>query len=84
VRPDVRGLPVSALSTRSRRSARETTVHLTPGEITLLVDALNHTSTGSSPRPTSANNGNSTIEDGANEAVDAVRARIAKLEPSRR
>lgn len=63
--------------------AEKTTVHLTPGEITLLVDALDSHEYWQLSEAHERNNGYSTIEDGANEEVDAVRALMTKLERSR-
>jgi hypothetical protein len=62
---------------------QERTVHLTPDEITLLIDALDSHEYWQLSEPNERNNGASTIEDGENEEVDAVRTLITKLERSR-
>jgi hypothetical protein len=58
----------------------ETTVSLTPDEITLLVEALDSHEYWQLSEPHERNDGFSTVEDGANEEIDAVRALLAKLE----
>ena len=63
--------------------AHESTVHLSPDEITLLVEALDSHEYWQLSEPNERNSGYSTIEDGENEEVDAVRALIGKLERSR-
>lgn len=60
----------------------EIAVHLTPGEITLLVDALDSHEYWQLSEPHERNDGYSTIPDGANEEIDAVRALMTKLERS--
>ena len=61
----------------------ESIVHLTPDEITLLVEALDSHEYWQLSESNERNNGYSTVEDGENEEIDAVRALIAKLEHSR-
>ena len=61
----------------------ESTVRLSPDEITLLVEALDSHEYWQLSEPNERNSGYSTIEDGENEEIDAVRALIAKLERSR-
>lgn len=63
--------------------AGEIPVHLTPDEITLLVDALDSHEYWQLSEPHERNSGYSTIPDGANEEIDSVRKLIAKLERSR-
>ena len=63
--------------------AHESTVHLSPDEITLLVEALDSHEYWQLSESNERNSGYSTVEDGANEEIDAVRALIAKLERSR-
>ena len=58
-------------------------VHLTPDEITLLVDALDSHEYWQLSEPHERNDGYSTIEDGQNDEIDPVRALIAKLEHTR-
>ncbi len=62
---------------------RESTVRLSPDEITLLVEALDSHEYWQLSESNERNDGYSTIEDGENEEIDAVRALIAKLERSR-
>ena len=61
----------------------ESTVRLSPDEITLLVEALDSHEYWQLSESNERNDGYSMIEDGENEEIDAVRALIAKLEPSR-
>ena len=61
----------------------ESTVHLSPDEITLLVEALDSHEYWQLSESHERNSGYSTVEDGDNEEIDAVRALIAKLERSR-
>lgn len=61
----------------------ESIVHLTPDEITLLVEALDSHEYWQLSESNERNSGYSTVEDGVNEEIDAVRALIAKLERSR-
>jgi len=61
----------------------ESTVRLSPDEITLLVEALDSHEYWQLSESNERNDGYSTIEDGENEEIDAVRALIAKLERSR-
>ena len=61
----------------------ESIVHLTPDEITLLVEALDSHEYWQLSEPNERNSGYSTVEDGENEEIDEVRALIAKLERSR-
>ena len=61
----------------------ESTVHLSPDEITMLVEALDSHEYWQLSEPNERNSGYSTVDDGANEEIDAVRALIAKLERSR-
>ena len=63
--------------------AHESTVHLSPDEITLLVEALDSHEYWQLSESNERNSGYSTVEDGANEDIDAVRALIAKLGRSR-
>ena len=63
--------------------AHESTVHLSPDEITLLVEALDSHEYWQLSESNERNSGYSTVEDGANEEIDAVRALIAKLGRSR-
>lgn len=57
----------------------EVTVRLTPGEITLLLDALDSHEYWQLSEPHERNDGYSTIPDGEREDVDEVRALAAKL-----
>ena len=61
----------------------ESTVHLTPDEITLLIEALDSHEYWQLSEPTERKSGYSTVEDGENEEIDAVRTLIAKLERCR-
>ena len=61
----------------------ESTVHLTPDEITLLIEALDSHEYWQLSEPTERNSGYSTVEDGENEEIDAVRTLITKLERCR-
>ena len=61
----------------------ESTVRLSPDEVTLLVEALDSHEYWQLPESNERNDGYSTIEDGENEEIDAVRALMAKLERSR-
>ena len=61
----------------------ESTVRLSPDEITLLIEALDSHEYWQLSESDERNDGYSTIEDGENEEIDAVRALIAKLERSR-
>jgi hypothetical protein len=61
----------------------ESTVHLSPDEITLLVEALDSHEYWQLSESHERNSGHSTVEDGENEEIDAVRALMAKLERSR-
>ena len=61
----------------------ESTVRLSPDEITLLIEALDSHEYWQLSESNERNDGYSTIEDGANEEIDAVRALIVKLERSR-
>lgn len=61
----------------------ESAVRLSPDEITLLVEALDSHEYWQLSESNERNDGYSTIEDGENEEIDAVRALIAKLERSR-
>ncbi len=61
----------------------ESTVRLSFDEITLLVEALDSHEYWQLSESNERNDGYSTIEDGENEEIDAVRALIAKLERSR-
>lgn len=62
----------------------ESTVHLSPDEITLLIEALDSHEYWQLSESHERNSGYSTVEDGANEEIDAVRALIAKLDRSRK
>ena len=62
---------------------RESTVRLSPYEITLLVEALDSHEYWQLSEPNERNDGYSTIEDGEHEEIDAVRTLMAKLERSR-
>jgi len=59
------------------------TVRLSPDELTLLIEALDSHEYWQLSESNERNDGYSTIEDGENEEIDAVRALIAKLERSR-
>jgi hypothetical protein len=59
------------------------TVRLSPDEITQLIEALDSHEYWQLSESNERNDGYSTIEDGENEEIDAVRALIAKLERSR-
>ena len=61
----------------------ESTVRLSPDEITLLVEALDSHEYWQLSESNERNDGYSMIEDGENEEIDAVRALMAKLERSR-
>ena len=61
----------------------ESTVRLSADEITLLREALDSHEYWQLSEPKERNDGYSTIEDGENEEINAVRALIAKLERSR-
>ncbi len=61
----------------------ESTVRLSPDEITLLVEALDSHEYWQLSESNERNDGYSTIEDGENEEIDVVRALIAKLERSK-
>jgi len=58
-------------------------VRLTEDELALLVEALDSHEYWQLSEPNERNNGYSTIEDGENEEIDAVRALSAKLEGAR-
>jgi hypothetical protein len=60
----------------------EIAVHLTSGEIALLAEALDSHEYWQLSESHERNNGYSTIPDGENEEVDAVRTLVAKLERS--
>ncbi len=62
---------------------QESTVRLSPDEITLLVEALDSHEYWQLSESNERNDGYSTVEDGENEEIDAVRTHIAKLERSR-
>ena len=57
-------------------------VQLTEGEVALLIEALDSHEYWQLSESHERNDGYSTIEDGANEEVDAVRALISNLERS--
>ncbi len=59
------------------------TVRLSADEITLLVEALDPHEYWQLFESNERNDGYSTVEDGKNDEIDAVRAPIAKLERSR-
>ena len=61
----------------------ESTVRLSADEITLLIEALDSHEYWQLSESNERNDGYSTIEDGENEEIDAVRALIAKLDRSR-
>ena len=61
----------------------QSAVRLSPDEITLLVEALDSHEYWQLSESDERNDGYSTVEDGENEEIDAVRALIAKLERSR-
>ena len=61
----------------------ESNVRLSPDEITLLVEALDSHEYWQLYESNERNDGYSTVEDGENEEIDAVRALTAKLERSR-
>jgi len=63
---------------------RDVRVHLTDGEIDLLIEALDSHEYWQLSESNERNDGYSTIEDSTNEEVDAVRALVAKLERFRR
>ena len=56
----------------------QTVVHLSPDEITLLIDALDSHEYWQLSEPEERNNGYS-IEDGANAEIDAARRLMARL-----
>jgi hypothetical protein len=58
----------------------ETTVRLSPDEITLLIEALDSHEYWQLSEWNERSDGYSTIEDGLNAEVDAVRALMAKLD----
>ena len=58
---------------------QEVTTRLADGELDLLIEALDSHEYWQLSEPNERNDGYSTIEDGANEEVDAVRALISKL-----
>jgi hypothetical protein len=60
--------------------ADESTVGLTNGDIDLLIEALDSHEYGQLSEPHERSSGYSTVEDGANEDVDAVRALVFKLD----
>lgn len=60
----------------------EVAVHLTPDEIALLVDALDSHEYWQLSEPHERNDGYSTIPDGSNEEIDAVRELMDKLQRS--
>jgi hypothetical protein len=64
--------------------ADEIVVQLTRVEAGLLIEALDSHEYWQLSEPHERNDGYSTVEDGANEEIDAVRALIAKLERSAR
>jgi len=59
---------------------REVSIRLADGELDLLIEALDSHEYWQLSESNERNDGYSTIEDGANEEVDAVRALISKLE----
>jgi len=61
------------------RQLNERAISLTDGEVTLLLEALDSHEYWQLSESHERNDGYSTIEDGANEEVDAVRALMAKL-----
>jgi hypothetical protein len=61
---------------------RETAVQLTTGELSLLIAALDSHEYWQLSESHERNDGYSTIADGDDEEIDAVRALIAKLERS--
>jgi len=62
----------------------ESTVHLTPEEVTLLVEALDSHEYWQLSEPHERGSGYSLVDDGANEEIDAVRALNAKLDRAQR
>jgi len=61
----------------------EVTVSLTHDEVTLLVDALDSHEYWQLSESHERNDGYSTVEDGENADVDAVRALMSKLQDQR-
>jgi hypothetical protein len=61
----------------------ESAVHLSPGEISLLIEALDSHEYWQLSEPAERNSGYSMVEDGENEEIDAVRTLAAKLSRSR-
>jgi hypothetical protein len=57
----------------------ENTLHLTPDEIALLIEALDSHEYWQLSESHERNDGYSTVEDGENEEIDAVRTLITKL-----
>lgn len=61
-------------------SERTIPLHLTEAERVLLIEALDSHEYWQLSEPNERNDGYSTIEDGANDEIDATRALISKLE----
>jgi hypothetical protein len=61
-------------------SERTIAVHLTDAELALLIEALDSHEYWQLSEPHERNDGYSTIEDGENEEVDAVRSLLSRLE----
>jgi hypothetical protein len=59
------------------------TIDLSPEELNLLIEALDSHEYWQLSEPHERNDGFSTIEDGVNEEIDAVRALTSKLETAR-
>ena len=64
-------------------NAQTISVKLAEWEIGLLIEALDSHEYWQLSESNERNSGYSTVEDGANEEIDAVRALIAKLDRSR-
>ena len=64
-------------------NTQTTQLELADWEITLLIEALDSHEYWQLSEPNERNDGYSTVEDGKNEEIDAVRALIAKLERSK-
>ena len=61
-------------------SERTIAVHLTDAELALLIEALDSHEYWQLSEPHERNDGHSTIEDGENKDIDAVRMLVSKLD----
>jgi hypothetical protein len=66
-------------SQKERQMTEQPPIRLTEAEVALLVEALDSHEYWQLSESHERNDGHSTIEDGANEDVDAVRALMTKL-----